>query len=320
VLNFRTQSVSASLTINDFTMLSLFKKKLTPKWTFQKEGYIWRAFFLGSNYLIGEHRAKGKREVSFFLLDTKTGKPLWDNFILRDDSNNPIGEGWWVGIETVYKNLFFLHGYYSPTVPEHHGIWAIDAQTRTITWAKPDLAFLALIEGELLVYHDVTVQGYTERSFQILDAFTGELTRDLDQDLDAAEAFRQNAQDFATEQGVKLPMRHNEHSPEFTALDSFARKITSAKRVLGGYDSLTLLDGNRVLGYHEQTEKIVLNQGGAPVQALDYKLFLLEGEKIIFSENIGSSMSGFLVDGFFTRSSMLYFVKNDSLLTAIDLS
>jgi hypothetical protein len=308
------------------TLLSFFKKKISPKWTFQKPGFIWRALFLerraqpsgeAASFIIGEHRTKGKREASFFLLDTN-GKPVWENFILTDTDSKPVGDGWWVGIEQVYQNLFFIHGYYSPSVPEHRGIWAIDSASKKIVWENVNAAFLCLVGSEILVAEDRLVEGFAERRFFVLDAATGTLVTDLGGDIDAAESLRARSQDFAAAQGVTLPVRYSEQSPQFFRYDAFAKKTVSAKQMVAGYDVIDL-GTKTLLGYHEQTDKLVPNQSGAPVKALRYRLFALEGETMVYQDTLGESMSGLLIDGFFTRGSTLYYVKNDDTLVAVDL-
>jgi hypothetical protein len=304
-------------------MLNLFKKKRSPVWSFQKQGTIWLSQFLETGNLILEHRTGTRRavlderKVSFLSLDATTGKPLWENFALTDEQGVEIGEGWWVGLELVYKNLFYLHGYVAPRIPEHRGLWAFDAESARLVWKDESVGFVAHAANELLVYRPIDSDAFSERTYFILDALTGAKRRDISA-IDA-DAFRDQSQDFATSQGVALPIRHNHFSPDFTRVKSLAEKATSAKNVVAGYDCIEL-DSFTILGYHEQTEKMVLAQNGTPVKALTYTLFVLENGTAIYQDTLGEAMSGLLTDGFFVRKNRLYYTKNQDTLIAFDLS
>ncbi|MGQ9805026.1 MAG: DUF4905 domain-containing protein [Chlorobiales bacterium] len=304
-------------------MLNLFKKKRPPVWSFQKQGTIWLSQFLENGNLILEHRTGARRavlnerKVSFLSLDATTGKPLWENFSLTDEQGIEIGEGWWVGLELVHKNLFYLHGYVAPRIPEHRGLWAFDANSTRLVWKDESIGFVAQVADELLVYRPADNESFAERTYFILNALTGEKLRDVS--TAEADKFRDQSQDFATAQGVILPTRHNNFSPDFERIKSIAEKHTSAKHVVAGYDCI-VLDSVTLLGYHEQTEKMVLTQSGTPVKALTYTLFVLEDGNIIYQDMLGEAMSGLLTDGFFVRKNRLYYTKNQDTLVAFDLS
>lgn len=304
-------------------MLNIFKKKRPPVWSFQKEGTIWLSQFLGNGNLIVEHRTGARRavlnerKVKFLSLDANTGTTLWDDFMLTDEQGNEIGEGWWVGLELVHKNLFYLHGYVAPRIPEHRGLWAFDAYSAKLVWKDESVSFVAHVGDELLVYRPADSESFAERNYFILNALTGEKLRDVS--TAEADAFRDKSQDFATAQGVALPTRHNNFSPDFERMKSLAEKRTSAKNVIAGYDCIER-DSVTILGYHEQTDKMVLTQNGSPIKALTYTLFVLEEGNMIHRDTLGEAMSGLLTDGFFVRGNRLYYTKNQDTLVAFDLS
>ncbi|MCS7212182.1 MAG: DUF4905 domain-containing protein [Chloroherpetonaceae bacterium] len=301
-------------------MLGLFKKRLKPIWQFHKpNGLIWRALFLDPHYLIGEFRERGARKVSFFLLDTETGKLIWDNFVLIDTAAKPVGDGWWVGMETVYRGLVLFHGYYSPNVPEHLGIWAFDPLTKTLRWVRPDVSYLCIVDDQLLAVRNVLVDGYVERAFLSLNPLTGEAIEDFGQNTAAVNALRERAPNLLEEQNITLPEHITEQSPNYAIVAKQAQMQTGAARVVAGFDVLTY-QGKTILGYHEQTAQWVTNQAGLRVQALNYKLFVLdEKQAIIYEDILGAQMSGLLVDGFFMRQNRLYYVKETNMLCAVEL-
>lgn len=301
-------------------MLGLFKKRLKPLWQFHKpNGLIWRALFLEPSYLIGEFRERNARHTSFFLLDTDAGQLIWDNFVLTDAAARPIGDGWWVGMETVYRGLVLFHGYYSPNVPEHLGIWAFDPLTKTMRWARPDLGYLCIVDDLLVAVRNVLVEGYAERAFLALNPLTGDVVEDFGQNAAAVNTLRERAPNLLQEQNITLPEHITEQSPNFALVAKLAHAHTGAQRVVAGFDVLTY-QGKTLLGYHEQTSQWVTSQSGQRVQALNYKLFVLDNKQaIIYEDLLGVQMSGLLVDGFFVRQNRLYYVKDTNILCAIEL-
>lgn len=302
-------------------MFNLFKKKLTPKWSFQKSGTIWLSQFFDDGNMLIEHRTgaprgQSDRAVSFLLLDSESGKPLWQDFILRTEQGEAQGEGWWIGLELLYNNLFILHGYVAPRIPEHRGLWAIDKISRKLIWKNESVGYVCRVGEELLVSRPLDGDGFAEREFLVLNANTGFDLRKLDNA--AADDFRNQADDFAMLQGVILPQRQNEFSPNYNALKLLAQKVSSVKNLVAGIDVIEH-DNKTVLGFHEQTEKVVLNQGGAPVKALSYKLLLLENNNVVYDDTLGEQMSGLLTDGFFLRQNRLYYTKERDTLVAVDL-
>jgi len=303
-------------------MLGLFKKRLKPLWQFSKpNGWIWRALFVGDEYLLCEFRQSNQRKASFFLLNHRTGTLLWDDFILTDMvSQKPIGDGWWVGMETAYKGLVYFHGYYSPNIPEHLGIWAIDPSTRTLKWARPDLGYLCMTDNKMVALRNIMIEGYAERAFLTLDPMTGETLEDFGQDADTVNALRQRAPNLLTEQEVILPEHLTDSSSEFMQAIRLAKTATPSARVIGGMDVLTHQD-KIILGYHEQTNQMVSTSAGAKVLGLNYHLFVFDQQRrVLYNDLLGIQMSGLLVDGFFVRHHRLYYVKERNTLFALDLS
>ncbi|KER10674.1 MAG: hypothetical protein HY22_02275 [[Candidatus Thermochlorobacteriaceae] bacterium GBChlB] len=304
-------------------MFDLFKRAPKPKllWQFSSPThYVWRVMFLDNGLLIGEHRAAKERKVSFFLLDDASGKPLWMNFVLTDSaSQKPIGEGWWVGIETVHRDLFYLHGYYSPSTPEHLGIWAFDAKTKTHKWERQDVGFLCMVGDEMLVYRNILVEGFMERAFLVLDPMTGKEIRKFSADGLLANQMRVSAPNFEQEQGVTLPDKVLPSSNRFAELQAKTKHLFPSAKLVDGLDVITTNE-KFIIGFHEQTSNMVKTQSGQPLPALDYTMRVFSnGGDLLFEDKLGKTMSGLLADGFFVRGNKLYYVKERETLCAAAL-
>lgn len=305
-------------------MLGLFKKKLKPKWEFTKSGNLWRALFLAdSNKIIGEHRGQTEKKASFFLLDNETGALVWEDFVLQHSggpiAGKPIGDGWWVGLEGVYKHLAYLHSYEDPSVPEHMGLWALDTHTKTISWERPDTAFISMTrEHKILAYKEVPVDGFAERSFVLLDPLSGKELEDLGKNSAHATLLRDQSFALDESQEVNLPTHYDQKTEGFTDVLETVQKHSNPQRVIAGFDIIHQND-RTILGYHEQTSMLVNTQAGIPVQALNYTVKVIESDKVVFEDTIGKGMSGLLMDGFFTRNGHLYYVRERDTLCCIEV-
>lgn len=322
-------------------MFNLFKKKSAalPKWTFSKAGFVWRVMFIetgretaANTRIIGEHRTSsetsGEKKASFFCLDDDTGGLLWDDFTLTGADGKPVGDGWWVGLETTHAHLFYLHGYFDATVPEHLGIWAIDSAGKQPVWQQPKLAFVSIVQGgksgaekKMLAYSDDLVEGYAERHYFLLDPLTGAVEKDLGRESDEVNALRDDAYQASLAAEVVLPTHIDTASPPFAPLKPLAEKYSPSVRVIGGYDLITT-ETMVLLGYHEQTDTLMTTPTGNTVKALTYTLKGIEKSSgaVLMSETLATGMSGMMLDGFFTRAHRLYFVRDRSTLVVYELS
>ncbi|ACF14231.1 conserved hypothetical protein [Chloroherpeton thalassium ATCC 35110] len=304
-------------------MLNFFKKTRSPKWEFQKSGNIWRAFFLENGKLICEHRSTEQKQVSFFLLDDETGTLIWEDFVLTHPSGAMagalVGDGWWVGLEAVYQNLIFFHSFYDPTVPEHLGIWALESTTKKIKWARPELSFICLtLDNQILAYRESLVGGFVERYFLTIDPLSGNEGVDLGQNAQRIHELRATSLGFEASQAVRLPEKIDGKSTPNPALLTLAEKHAKIDSVIAGYDIISQNE-RVVLGFHKQTQAVTRNQAGLPVKALDYVLKVIENEKVIYEDVIGTGMSGLILDGFFTRNQKLYYVRHKDTLCCVEL-
>ncbi|MDX2129665.1 MAG: DUF4905 domain-containing protein [Chloroherpetonaceae bacterium] len=307
------------------SIFSLFKKKLSPKWAFKKDGFIWKALFLDSGFIAIEHRAKSERKTTFLLLDAETGKAIWQDYTLLvpngPKKGEPIGEGWWVGLEAVKGELIYLHSYFNPSSPEHLGIWAMQARTKELKWALPDFSFLCFTQGKMMAYRESgDAEGFADRNFFMINPETGEIVESLGKDSLITNRIREDAESEAEMQGVELPVPCAPEAKQYQDILSVLKPYMSDKPITGGFELLRS-SGKLFFGYHEQTERTVVTQVGLPVKALNYRLKVLDeaSEKIQFDDIISTLMSGFLVDGFFVRKGVLYFVRERDTVCAYPL-
>ncbi|MCW8796038.1 MAG: DUF4905 domain-containing protein [Chlorobium sp.] len=170
---------------------------------------LWKIMFLEPDLVVCENRFTGEMAASFTCLSLRSGKEILRDFTLNtgDHATNP--EDRMTGLETTRGNLFYIHGYQSDS-PEHAGLWAVDPLKGCVTWARPEVAFVAHLEEGMLVYSAGSFAGFPERNYMLLDALRGEVIEVIGQDARRANALRAEAQDDAEMQNVLLPRSDQE--------------------------------------------------------------------------------------------------------------
>jgi hypothetical protein len=304
-------------------MFNFLSKQIKPQWQYQKSGNLWRMLFLEDQKLIIEHRSSTEKKVSFVLLDQKSGKPEWDDFILytsgSDQQGKPVGDGWWVGMEYVLKDTVYFHSYSNPNNPEHMGIWAVDTKSKHTLWAREDLTFIcANQDNTFLCYQETNAEGFAERKFLIVDAQNGDIKNDLGFDVEKANTLRNSAYNLEQLQNVILPHNNDTDSSSAEQLISQKKLKVKPERLISGLD-LIVENPFTIVGFHEQTDLMVNTSAGTPVQALNYELRLYNENSLIYSDSLGKAMSGLIMDGFFLTNKTLYYVKERDTLVCVAL-
>jgi hypothetical protein len=119
----------------------LKKGRPRPAWRYAAPGLLWQVQVGSSRVIVGEVRDPETKSVSFFSLDRRTGKPLWEGM-------NP-GDRWWTGMEGIFDDIVLFHGFANPELPIHKGIHAVDALSGSLLWSDPDLRFAWCAEGTI---------------------------------------------------------------------------------------------------------------------------------------------------------------------------
>ncbi|MEI7748314.1 MAG: DUF4905 domain-containing protein [Chlorobiaceae bacterium] len=151
------------------------EKQLSLRWKYHagSGALVWQLMFTETGDLIGQKRLVAERQSLFFCIDTVTGKVLLNDYLLMDHfPPDPAGEGWFTGLETTSNNLGYCYAC-QPQSPEHKGIWAVDFRTGRVVWSRPDIGFVANLNGKFLVSQSSVFGGFPERQFLLLDSLTG---------------------------------------------------------------------------------------------------------------------------------------------------
>ncbi len=276
--------------------LDLFRSgNIRRKWTFTAENSVWKLQFSNDGLIVGEDRNTAAKTVTYFCLDEHDGKPRW--------LGRKFAAEWWSGIEAVDGGLLLVHSYASPELPEHRGIVAVDLRDGTILWENPDVRFTAVSGGSLLC--ERFSAGL--RTTVMLDRTDGRILHDNLRELPAGP------QVAAIDEGRFI-------FPEILMPDD--REAHSAiARLLHGDDLVGSVEYIRrgellMFNYHEK------NAHSTPQQVAltnTFRILSLANEHPVFTETLNIDVPYPAPDSFFIHDETLYYIKDRSILTAVQL-
>lgn len=237
------------------------------------------------------------KKVFFSSIDRYTGKKIWyDRKFMNED--------FWIGIETVYKDMLLLHLFEKPDLPKHKQIVAVDLNSGEVLWSNSDLTFDSLSDGKILAY----VQKFESREFFELDFRTGEIINSLGENLARINEIR-NAE--------KDNLHELSHFPSMllqgniiSELNQVVLKVIGDTKYTGQiefieYENLFLFN------YYEKNHEASLTN----------RLCVLDrsSQKILLRETLNSSSPAPVPDSFFIHGDILYFIKDKKELVAYSL-
>jgi hypothetical protein len=130
-------------------------------YSYSNKKQIWRLLPTDTNKLIIEERDLDKKQVFFNCLQSDTGIKIFKNF--------QLDEKFWIGIETIYKDVIFFHKFTKPDMPAHKGIIVFDINNQKILWQNDELNFLFVSDDKLFCFQ----QNFENQNYSSLDFKTG---------------------------------------------------------------------------------------------------------------------------------------------------
>ena len=279
----------------------LSRKALVPAWTYRTNGVIWRLIPSESGLFVGEERDLESKEACFFCLNQQSGKVLWQR--------RTFNERWWIGVEAVHGDHAFLHGFMKPDMPQHKGIIAVDLLTGRVAWSNSDVGFILAVDDS------VFASGYSADGSRLheLDCRTGETLHTWDDETDVLNSARARVRARVTDElEFPLPLGTSsvldEHASNLAYKYSRMENIAGAIEVLQKHDLL-------FLSYHVREGNGVSE---VPLRNILNVIHLKDGE-VVLTETLNSNAPAVAPDSFFLHQDMLYFIKDRSVLTAVNI-
>lgn len=257
----------------------LIDKDITKKISKEFTGLIWKTWIEeNQEYLLVETRDGEGYQTKLSILDLNKNVWIWDDFIL--------GEEWWLGVASIYKNVVFFYTYEDNERPEPSNLFAIDIFTKKILWKHNQYKFSKIYQGILEVYfQDSQSIRYTN-----LDYLTGKV-------LDDIKIFElQNSED-----STYYPQSFKQDTNYFKTVAEFIKKTQNI-------EILHLVD------YLEHENLVFLSFFFMKNSDLHNNLLILNAKaQILLHENINIGKK-IAFDTFFLSKNYLVFVKNKKKL------
>lgn len=284
---------------------SLLKKhgKLQPAWRYTSEGVIWKIVFTDKGLLVGEARTLDTKQVSFFCIDASTGVLFWEGAT--------FGEQWWIGIEAICGEILFLHKYATPTMPEHKGIIAVDVASGRRMWTHEEMTFEFGTE-DFVVASRNSMRGFQFFRLEVATGITsGELSRA------EAKSLRHKSTsniDEASEVKIRTPIFNLDE--DFSEHAVVIREHCDVRTIVGPVEFLEQ-GSTLVFNYHQRSS----SSSEEHIKVHNILKIVDRGSgTVLFDTQVHTNSSSVVPESFLVRHDMLYFVREQKTLTAVDLT
>ncbi|MEJ8757180.1 DUF4905 domain-containing protein [Pontibacter sp. H259] len=213
----------------------------------------------------------------------------------------PAAKNWWLGLEDAHEGVLFIHGYGDRQIGLHKGILAYNAETGTLQWEQPELAFYGVTSAGILAL-DLSTQTLTTLQTQTGTILTENLT------LEAGAKAVANY-NVARNQLCTYPMLYLPNEVYFTEVADFLEQILGVKPI-GGIE------------YAETEQNFVISYYTEAGNGKTYNLlavFTLKGD-LLLNEPIATGLSGIGSDTFIIFNLKLYFIRQRTTLVVYSLT
>jgi hypothetical protein len=279
--------------------MNLFGVRLKHAWEFSAQGVIWRVHPAVNGRLIGEERDLGQKRTSFFCVEQRSGKVLWQNVT--------VAEPWWVGIALVEKDVLLVHGYATPDMPGQRGLTAIDTAHGTILWSNATWEFAhTTARGFVVLSTSPTATGEIHVDRRTGDSLPSPTPADAPWGLEDASA----AMGLSSTQ---FPVPFDAGAVgDSVALNAAVKRYVRPE--ISGITEYLTLPHHVVLTTFEHAADKRTGQNNTRV---DIRLLDAHTGKEKFSETVAAYASGQIPDTFFSQEGLVFYVKERKTLCAI---
>ena len=271
---------------------------ITKLYSYKSPGQIWRILISDSDKLILETRDTNTKEVFYHCFKLESGEKYFSDLQLE--------EKFWLGIETVYKEIIFFHKFPKPDLPRHKQIIAYDIASEKILWTNTDLSFL-------FIHHDLVYgfqQGFEERYFYALDFLSGGIIKDFGNDFKTINTLRKQAEEEKDWNEYIYPKVFT--NDENDTRISGAIQAQTKNLAIEGEVEYNLYQDLLLFNYHSKVfEGSFVNK----FSAVDLKI-----GKIILSEVLNANAAVLFTDSFFVYQNFLFLLreKNEVVVYRLD--
>lgn len=274
---------------------------MKPTWQYKTAGVIWRVLPTETGKFIGEERRLDAKQASFFCVNQITGEVHWENV-------NP-GGGWWIGIETIHRDVVFLHEFATPDMPARKGIHALDVLTGTHLWSNNNLTLLGAQDETVYA----TTEAFGSSLVHEIEYRSGAVLKSGAYRETATHAVRQRSS-FELANSMEFPIPLQDSTLDIPA--ALVLKSHIPEEGLHAHVEALEQETLLIFNYYEHA-----SQSDAEQPRLRNTLKLVDkrtGHEL-FREVLTSNATSPAPETFFVSNRMLYYVKERSMLTAVRL-
>lgn len=272
--------------------------KIKREYSFSNNRQIWRLLPTDSGKIVIEERNVETKEVFFNCLDLNTGKKIFSSLQLE--------EKFWIGIETIYKDIVYFHKYMKPDMPHHKGIIAYDTITNEILWENKDAVFLFILENKLYCFREL----FEGREFYSLDYRNGKLLDDFNENTAEINLLREESLQKNNFAGYYFTEYFNSDSETDQSVKIIISSLYDHHKITGKLEFIKLND-LLLLSFHEIVESNILNNIFLAVD--------IANKKIIFEEKLNSRVHAMIPDSFFVKDNLIFLLKEKEKLLVCSL-
>jgi hypothetical protein len=259
--------------------------RIKKKYSHNNKRQIFRLLPTDTGKIIIEERDTEKKQAYFNCLQIESGKKIFKHL--------QLDEKFWLGIETVYKDVIFFHKFAKPDLPQHNGIIAYDLNNKQTLWEDKNRTFLFIKDEKIYAFQ----QRFEDREFVILNYLTGELIDELGSDSNAINLLREdaiNSEDFSN---YRFPAMYDSKIIGSQKENEILNKLNEKYIITGGIEYV-LMDDLLLFNFHSVNPDKSFKNIFRAVDLLD--------KKNILEVILNSRTNAFAPDSFFVKDDLLF--------------
>ncbi|MEJ2494607.1 MAG: DUF4905 domain-containing protein [Ignavibacteriaceae bacterium] len=259
--------------------------KLKKKYTHNNKRQIFRLLPTDTGKLIIEERETEEKQAYFNCLNIESGKKIFKNL--------QLDEKFWLGIETIYKDVIFFHRFTKPDMPQHNGIIAFDINKKKVIWKDDNHTFLFIKDEKVYTFQ----QMFENRRHFNLNYKSGEVIEDLGSDPASINLLREDviaSEDFS---GYIFPQKFDVSTVVSDPANQFLKSLRETHLITGNIE-FALKNHLLMFNFHEINSDNSLKN--------IFKAVDLSKGKYILEETLNSRTNAFAPDSFFIKDDILF--------------
>lgn len=262
--------------------------KINTLYTYKSEQQVWRILLTDEDQFVIETRDLNTREVFFNCIEIETGKEIFKDYQLE--------EKFWIGIETIYKDVIFFHKYAQPDMPGHKEIFCFDIASQKLLWKQDTLTFLFAHNDQVICAAN-TFEGW---HYYALDYKTGEIVADYGENTAQINTLKNLAEDEKDFSRYKFPEKITKEIIKKIEEETVLKDTLLKLDIIGDVE-YTYYDDLFLMNYHYKIPGGIIQNKFTAVD--------LEENKIIFNEILITEAKAFVPDTFFVYKDILILLK-----------